>query len=333
MENFEKRFGGPDRVAGTDKTTEAYLRLTKAKQILEDQEPLAFEREKTPEEIEIISEIFDRIPDFVKEYGSNQERYTALEQIHILDGDNPQAEATGPFLERDIAGIYLPASGRIEILSQGSNRVGAAHVLVHELMHAQSFFSITLKKDGGGTDQNPLASLRRFGVSINEKGKNEKPLFNFTNEALTEELTKRFCERYFPEIELLKKEFAASKKHDEKKDGPPSTPTASVLGELMRHQPAYSYLNERAGLVSLVELLYERNRDKYATYEDVFKLFSTAMFRGNLLPVAKLIEETLGKGSFREIGRASKERAHDVVDTLSQIKRDEEQRHKTRRDG
>lgn len=318
MEGLDKRYGGPDRIIGVDEKTEAYLKLVKAGQILENQDLSLFEREKTPEEIELMSEIFKKFPDFIKEYGAEQERFTSWNQVHILDDANPQIEEVKSFLERNTAGRYLPSSGRIEILPKGSDHMHMAHVLVHELMHANSFFSITLSRDSEGTEQNPLASARRFGISTNEKGHTEESLFNFINEAVTEEMTKRFCERHFPDIDLLKEQFAAINRK-QKSIELPDTPIASVLGELVDPKSIYAYVNERAGFVALIELLYERNKDKFDLYEDVFKLFSTAMFKGDLLPIARLIEDTFGKGTFRAIGKNTKDKSPNVVDTLSSL--------------
>lgn len=322
MESPEKKYGGPDRIVGTDEKTEAYLKLVQAKQILKEQELSAFEREPTQEEKEIIFEVFDRLPDFIKEYGASQERFTDFKQVHILDDHIiNQDEKIKSFFERNIDGRYSPSTGRIEILQKESNYMRMAHALVHELMHANSFFSITLKKDDEGTEQNLLASLRRFGISSNEKcniGNMDKQLFNFMNETVTEELTKRFCERYFPEMRLLKDRFTklkGTRTQIELLD----SPTVAILSELLDSQSLYSYINERADFVSMVELLYETNKDEFNSYEDVFKLFSKTMFQGHLLPIARLIEKTFGKGSFRTLGQKTKERSPDVADTLSDI--------------
>lgn len=307
MESLGKRYGGPDRIVGVDEATEAYLKLGSAERILKNQETESFEREMTQKEKIVIWEILKILPDFIKEYGAEQERFTSLDQVHILDDANPQIEQVKAFLERNAAGRYNPSSGRIEILPEGSSLLHLAHVLVHELMHANSFVSINLK--------NSVVSSRRFGISINEKGKPGELLFNFINEAVTEEMTKRFCDRYFPTIDLLREEVVA---HKEKEDSVklPDTPINNVLGELLDSQSIYGYVDERADFVALAQLLYEENKDKFDSYEDVFKLFATAMFKGDLLPIARLIEDTFGEGAFRKIGNSSKGRSSSAVETL-----------------
>lgn len=307
MESLGKRYGGPDRIVGTDETTEAYLKLASAERILNNQERSSFERGMTDKEKIVIWEILKVLPDFIKEYGAEQERFTSLDQVHILDDTNPQIDQVKAFLESNTAGKYNPSSGRIEILPQGADLIHVAHVLVHELMHANSFASITL--------EDSTFTSRRFGISISEKGKPGELLFNFINEAVTEEMTKRFCDRYFPTIEFLKESFS---EHKVEKDSVilPDTPINNVLGELIDSQAIYAYVNERVDFIVLAELLYEENKDKFDSYEDLFKLFSAAMFKGDLLPVARLIEDTFGKGTFRKIGESSKSKSSNAIDTL-----------------
>jgi hypothetical protein len=55
-------------------------------------------------------------------------------------------------------------------------------------------------------------------------------------------------------------------------------------------------------MTGLVEDIYMKNKDKLSGKEDVFRLFATWFFNGDIKSVAKLIEDTYGKGFFREIG-------------------------------
>ena len=75
-------------------------------------------------------------------------------------------------------------------------------------------------------------------------------------------------------------------------------------------------------------MLYEENKDKFDSYEDLFKLFSAAMFKGDLLPIARLIEDTFGKGTFRKIGESSKSKSSSAIDTLLALHADIEAKNK-----
>ena len=70
----------------------------------------------------------------------------------------------------------------------------------------------------------------------------------------------------------------------------------------------YSYFKERAALKKLIQTLYEKNEDEFESEEEVFNLFAKAAISGRLLPVARLIEKTFGKGSFRELGEETAKR-------------------------
>jgi hypothetical protein len=67
----------------------------------------------------------------------------------------------------------------------------------------------------------------------------------------------------------------------------------------------YPYHQERQQLNQLVDELYKKNSDSFASREQVFHVFAEATMRGALLPVARLIEKSFGKGSFRKLAERS----------------------------
>jgi len=68
---------------------------------------------------------------------------------------------------------------------------------------------------------------------------------------------------------------------------------------------SYPYHEERQQFNSMVDELFEKNKDDFESREEVFRLFAEATVSGRLLPVARLIEKTFGKGSFRLISKKS----------------------------
>ena len=52
----------------------------------------------------------------------------------------------------------------------------------------------------------------------------------------------------------------------------------------------------------IVKRIYDENKDDFESEDDVFNLFAKAVMNGGLLEVARLIEKTYGKGSFRKLG-------------------------------
>jgi hypothetical protein len=322
MEEFDKfKNPGLDRVLGRGINEESLKNRQAMSIILGNQEMESFERAKTPEEKQLVQDILDRIPEFVKEYGLETPKLTIPAQVHILDNSNPETEEIKGFLERNMTGAYVPKLGRIEILlAADENMFNLGHILAHELMHANSFESIVVNLTGKNIKNQLPIYERRFGFSISRgMSEEEKRFFEYMNEAITEELALRFSERYFMDIEITRDSFLAYKKkikEDTGKDDNANTTEISVIGrilEVTRDNPLYSYKAERVEFAVLMKDLWEKNRDRFPSYEDVFKMFSKAMFTGKILEVARLIEKTYGKGSFREMGELTKNPAGDVV--------------------
>ena len=64
-------------------------------------------------------------------------------------------------------------------------------------------------------------------------------------------------------------------------------------------------MDERKKLDSLVDMILSSSKNEYTNRKEVIDVFMRANFSGKLLPLARLIEKSLGKGSFRSIGMDS----------------------------
>ena len=53
--------------------------------------------------------------------------------------------------------------------------------------------------------------------------------------------------------------------------------------------------------------------DKYQSIEEVFKEFLKANFTGQLLGIARLVEQTFGEGSFRLLGNMTEDKSSAVL--------------------
>ncbi len=306
MEGFsEKRGPGLDRIIGVETSEENILKLRRELSVLKDEIPSQFEREPTDNEQFITLEILERLPEFVKEYGADKAANVFLNQIHIIDSSNPDIYALDSRWEPGVQGKFDTWSGRVEIVADQSNLAETAHTLVHELIHANAFHSMTVvsnEEDNSNAPSGQSMIGRRGGLSIHEGAADtEKPegsFFKLLDEAVTEELTKRFCERFFGEIPLLKETFQKQKGHED--------PLLALIDEAEQPKTHRYYMSERINLGILIDILYQKNQDAFNSYEEVFKLFSAAALTGRLLPIARLIEKTLGKSTFRKIGEATK---------------------------
>ncbi|MEX1063773.1 MAG: hypothetical protein WED06_00350 [Candidatus Paceibacterota bacterium] len=67
----------------------------------------------------------------------------------------------------------------------------------------------------------------------------------------------------------------------------------------------YSYHEARQRFINLIRDFYRKNEQDFSSPEEVFKIFVVAALTGKILPVARLIEKTYSKGSFRKLDEAS----------------------------
>jgi len=65
---------------------------------------------------------------------------------------------------------------------------------------------------------------------------------------------------------------------------------------------AIEYSQQRAVLAYLCSEIQKEFSEQYKNPDDVYKLFLKAHFTGRLPEIAKLVEKTFGKGSFRMLG-------------------------------
>ncbi len=83
-----------------------------------------------------------------------------------------------------------------------------------------------------------------------------------------------------------------------------------ALGSYMDKRPElieeFQYRYERKFLRNLIATLYKENESQFQSEEDIERLFIKGGFDGNIMPVARLIEGTFRKGSFRKLGEVTR---------------------------
>ena len=291
-----KRESGIVEVRGGDESDKTET-LEHFESKFSEQEVKKLEREKTKEELELLEQINKKIKEFVERYGG---AYLEIrpENIHILDYSHLK--------QFTCLGHYDPAKQEIILaVSSGVSRLQMANLFVHEIMHFQSFQSVIFENLEGNIKH------RRVGVDVGiyDDKKMIDSLFRDLNEAITEELVKRFDWDFFESIEYTKEDaekrnsIIKSKGYEEiafyeskqSKDGQWEV----NLGT--RH-----YERERKYLKNIVDTIFDQNSDKFENKEQVFELFARAAMNGDLKPITALIEQTLGSGSFKRIGQETR---------------------------
>ncbi|MDD4804254.1 MAG: hypothetical protein PHN69_03695 [Candidatus Pacebacteria bacterium] len=322
MEQFplNKKESGINRVVGFESNTEEEF-LTYFKNRFETNPPDLKEKEKTPEQLEIINRINHEMQEFLAQYGVKAIEILP-DNIHILDRSKFTEEELKKIQEKNKTELGFYSATRqsvMIIMDYNASRLSFLQTLIHEIMHLQGFYSfqksnresanLTLKRD----NQTAFMNVRRVGFSVGLKD-GKKLLFDKINESMTTELAIRFEEMFmvnWPELEDEIKTRDEYIKHVSERD--------NINIELVRHTVAgikknesgeyrfltHTYHDERKQLNLLINNLFDKNKDDFETKEQIFTLFANATINGNLLPIARLIEKTFGKGSFRTLGEKS----------------------------
>jgi hypothetical protein len=275
------------------------------------------ERPKSPEEKEIIESILKNFPEFVEKYGGKPLDFKP-DHIRIIDPQQVKEEALRKHLEtlqeQGEGGWHITGSESVVVFSS-ENKLVMTERVVHELLHMNSFNSLTIVDSYSGPDQFAAKNIggakvltRRGGFGVVDKSR-QKVYFAGVNEAIIEELTIRFIEGHLNAVPVLSEELELRKQIHQ--DQPYSREILAVVtkqtegGIFETSSIGYAYPEERAGLGRIIEKVWNTNRDRYESQEDVFQVFARAAMRGELLEVARLIEKTFGKGKFRKLGEMS----------------------------
>lgn len=254
------------------------------------------EREKTAQEIEIIKGILDKMPDFIRKYNGVPVNTTS-EQIHFIDRKSDD-EYVKKALKEGIDAFFDLKSRQIGVLDT-ENQLCNSRLLVHELMHLNSFQSLQLKDK-----KKKILCPRRSGLIVHNKVGHQ--FFSDIDEAVVEELTDRFDKEYFKSIPQLAKELkqreelrsALIDKNPQDKD---FLRSAAFIANTPEGDLVFHYMDEEERKFN--ELIKNIcSKSFFNSSEEVFDVFAKALMSGNLLPLARLVERTLGKGKFRELG-------------------------------
>ena len=305
-----ERASGIMRIPNISPEDEEGLLKAVESEVFDRHSVLKGEREKTPEEIEIINAILAKLPEFIKRYSGNPVDLKP-DHVHVIDYNkltDQEKKTIG-----NVPGRFSTVSQKALIISKSDNysAIKFAQVAVHELIHFNSFQSVGYDKETRKLFERRIG----FATAIEkDKDPSDEPYlyFHAVNEAITAELTKRFCEEYFSSIPVLAEDV---KKRDEsrakiKKGDASEIMTFSNIEESdgTWHATAedYPYANERKNCWMTMKEIQEKDPDKFKDAEGVFRDFTEAYFSGKFLTVARLVEKTFGKGFFRRIGKNTK---------------------------
>lgn len=317
---LNQKESGINRVVGFEsEKEEEFLQYFKDK--FETNTADSKEKEKTSEEQEMIERINTGMKDFLTQYGVEAIEISS-DNVHVLDKTK--------FTEAELKKIqeqFGTENGFYSALKQGvaimkdydASKLSFLQTLVHEMLHLQGFYSYqkssqeTADLTLSNKDESASMNIRRSGFSIGTTD-GKRLLFHKLNESVITELEIRFEKMYMTKWPELEEELKARDEYIKQvaeRDRAPIEKVSQTVAEIKGDKStgyiwvSYPYYEERQQFNSLVDKLHERNKDDFESREQVFNLFADATLTGRLLPIARLIEKSFGKGSFRMIGERS----------------------------
>ncbi|MDO8515655.1 MAG: hypothetical protein Q7S28_00195 [bacterium] len=325
-----------ERVVGNVPEEEKKEILEKMRERFDDQifnELAGKEREKTPEESEIIALANEATNALRREYGL-ADFDVPQDNIHIIKTNE------WPEYAEDHTAFYSSQMQAIAMQEQFSRSILLTHV-IHELVHFKSYnaMQVTLTQDPKLRELRPY----RGGLEIHKRD-SDSVYFNNLNEAITEDITKELAINILQEHPLFKeeleqtKELAARYSDISDENGNEfftddlyratlldKTTWKDAIARVFNKERSrkvegkeFTYQKQREILSTLALKIFEHNKEQFNDTDEVMRMFAKSMLTGNILSLGKLIDTTFGKGTFRKIGEldADIEKQRKFVDSL-----------------
>ena len=285
------------------------------------------ELELSEEEREDIEMIGGYVNVIASRYGAEEKPATEV----VLLEEGGVSKMTGGKFRSGACSQYQ----RSIIMDESPSRLAFATTLAHEMFHLAGYTTLRFSKN-----ENDVY-LSRTGITMESKDGDveyfkeiEEALVSRAEHMLFDEY---LCKdpRYADEIaktdfvkKWLRKSFEAygtfSREQEEFLDSVYSFPDIDELIEKLEgnesEQFKFGYLHgyvdemleeesvifherrgERKKFDSLVDSIMENSAGKYTDRQEILDLFMRAHFSGKLLPLARVVEQSMGKGSFREV--------------------------------
>jgi len=263
-----------------------------------------FEREKSPEELEIIDLVNRYTNDLRNRFGL-AELTVPFKNIYIVPSDAPWPEG----LENS-GGFYNPLGQFIAIHESKIAQLEKPNIIFakkvfHDMVHFKSYNA--LKK----LENSSAFGVYRTGLQISNRSDRNETYFGNLDEAIVEELTIRFLNE-LKDHPLFKAELEKTDRIREYLSGKETAKGESVLSgeeyyldfdqnssEL--HGASMTRRQERKILNTLIDKIYQNNINKFDTKNKIFDLFVKAVMTGNILPLGQLVDKVFGRGTFKKI--------------------------------
>jgi hypothetical protein len=275
-------------------------------QILED---FKFkEMPKSSEELEIIALVNDATNEVGRKYGL-KDFDVPSKNIHVVSREEwPLGNA----------GARYSSGLQASIMREEKRKLVFMEKVFHEMLHFKSYNSLQIT-----TGEKPTLKDYRTGLTMKTRN-GEDIYFTNLNEAVTEELLKRYIPKVFEApIAMVERkqttDIIARYPNAVSASGEPlfddDTYYASVEGGMPNdpnklvdiHTSTFTYKPERKMLNTLIAKILEKNSGIFADTEAVFELFAKGMMTGDLSTFGRLIDKSFSPGTLRQIGQLNED--------------------------
>lgn len=273
----------------------------------------ALEYEKTSQEKELIFAADNELNDLMEKLGVPSFD-VPLKNIHILP---PALYKKTHKMAGDCNAItYYPERAvLINAKVFKSDPLYFGSEIFHEMFHLKGYFALEVEKEEK-KDAETIgffrAGLAVYSAIKKDKENKEHEHFKGLEEAVTAEMQKRYF-RKLVEHPILKKEkeqfeSEEAKKMKEKISQKVNLSIDEIISFNDESYTNFGYFWHRKVLNLLVSNIYENNKDKFASPDEVLlDVFVKAHFTGRMLPMARLIKKSFDKTAFEILGMMTDE--------------------------
>lgn len=334
---FETKF---ERVIGGESEQLRIVAKEKLQRWLEEHgndDTKPYEISPTERDKQIIESVESAVDQLITSYGGTTKPFPP-EKIYLLRPDTVNIVTEGKFSR----GFHSPLGQRI-IVEKGLSDIDFATTLAHELFHLKSYKAAQVVEEGrikpyrSGIsvfdrieETEYFAELEEAIVAETTRQYYQSEVRNnplFQSEVQATDKVKKWVKKSLQMrgIDETRQQFILGEIYSI----PEAEDIAKVLeGEVDSENPEMYKLGyvdgalqrliqkeqvvvseryrERQKLDTLLEEITTKSGGKFRDKSEVFNEFAKANFSGNLLPLARIIESTLGRGSFRRIAEEFK---------------------------
>lgn len=270
----------------------------------------------------------------------NKETNKIMENLGIKSFNIPERNfhIVPPELFEDITGgkvsggvaDYKHQAIGLDVSNARSHPIVFANIAFHEALHLKAKQVVQVSRPKNEIESDAKKSFLKMGLTISspitENGEKEEHMhFKGLHEAVVANEEAKFISKLM-ELDMfsnLKKWINSDKGMEEKMQiwHEKKIPIDEIYYIDVKQKKFYNIGYESQREV-LLYVCGEIAKDKGLPEEDIQKEFLKANFSGSLLGLAKMVEKTFGKGSFRELGNLdiNENSARNVLESLKKFR-------------